>query len=286
MNPTCKSITLIVALSLALSACNDKKPAAMPDKVALKVNGQGIAAYELSIKSGSADAPETQAVSEQMMKRFVDLELLRQAAVQAKLDQDAAVRAKIAIATRTILATAYMEKQLAAVAKPSATDIETFYKQNPARFAERSEYGIQEFTIRDAGPKLQEIQAQLAKVKTPQAFGQWLKEQQIAHTDSPVRVTSERLPDDLLSKLGNVPVGGSLALSEKDQINVLFVVSKKPAPLALPQVEPMIANMLLEKSKGEALETATKQLRDKAKIEYLAPYTAGGYTPSSDENKP
>ena len=283
MNQTNKLIFLIALFSLALSACNEQKTSKTAEaKVALKVNGQAIRVTELGGKTTDSMDTDKHAISESKMKRLVDMELLRQAAVEFKLDQDEGVRARIASATRTILATAYMEKQLEQIAKPNEADIKAFYDQSPARFAERKQYDIHEFSILPPEGKIEEIQAQLGKSKTVAAFEQWLNDNRIQHSSTPISVTGDRLPDDVLQKVDAAPVGGTIFLGGIKQLNAVFVLAKKPLPLPLAQVEPMVANMLMDKHKVETLDNVTKQLRDKAKVEYMPPYTASGFTPDPD----
>jgi len=284
MNKSSKSLLLAAALSLSLSACGDKKTtAADADKVAVKVNGQAISVAEFNVKARHGADDSSQAIPEAMVKQFVDMELLRQAAVKAKLDSDPTVRARIAIATRTMMATAYMEQQLAAVAKPTEAEIAAYYNQNPARFAERKQYGFQEFSIQPPDGKAPEIHAQLANSKTYADFEQWLTRNKIPHGSTPVSVTSDRLPDEVLRKLTQVTVGGHVVVGDAAQMNVVFVLAEQAQPIALAQEAPAIANMLMEKRKRETLDNTVKQLRDQAKIDYVPPFTASGFTPPADK---
>jgi EpsD family peptidyl-prolyl cis-trans isomerase len=280
MNKTGKLLILASVLSLSLGACGEKKPTvAAASNVAVKVNGQPISAAEIAAKYGQVDGNQTHAVSEAKLKSIVEMELLRQAAIQAKLDTDETVRARIENANRTILAMAYMEKQLDAIGKPTDSEIKEFYNQNPARFAERKQYQIQEFSIQPPPGKAAEIQAQLGKVKNADAFDQWLTGNNISHGNTPVTVTSDRLPEDVLQKLKNVTVGGTAVVGGNDQLNVIFVLGEQPQPIALAQAAPMIPNMLMEKRKRETLDNMLKQLHDKAKVEYVPPYSEKGLPP-------
>ncbi len=277
MYKTSKVLILLVALSLSLSACTEKKSAGVVEpKIGVKVNGQPISVAELDNRSGRVDDQNKHDVSEAKMKHAVDMELIRQAAVQSKLDADEDVRAKIAISTRTILAMAYMEKQLDAVGNPTEVEITDYYNNNPARFGERKQYEINEFSIQPPAAKVGEIQAQLAKVKKDQEFDQWLTGNNIPHSSSPVTVTADRLPDDVLQKLKDVPVGGHVVLGGNEQMNVLFVLSEHNQPVALAAAKPMIASRLMEKRRSETIDNMVKQLRDKAKVEYVPPYSASG----------
>ena len=246
-------------------------------KVGVKVNGQAIGVAELEAKSGhDPSGKPKQGLTEARMKQMVDMELLRQAAVESNLDKDEAIRAKIAISIRTILAMAYMEKQLGAVANPSEAEISDFYNKNPARFAERKIYEIHEFNIQAPPGKASEIRAQLGKGVKVQEFEQWLKANNIPHSGSPLSVSAERLPDDVLQKLKEVPVGGTMVLGGDEQMNAVFVLAEQKQPISLAEAKPAVAMMLTEKRKQESLDNAMKQVRDKAKIEYVPPYTEKG----------
>lgn len=282
MNQTSKLLVLVTVASLSLSACTDKKSTdaaeSMPagSTVGVKVNGQPISVAELDAKSGRDAGGKKQGLSEDRLKQMVDMELLRQAAVESKLDQDENVRAKIAISVRTILAMAYMEKQLGSVGEPTETEINDYYNNNPARFAERNIYEVHEFNIQVPPGKAGEIRGQLAKAVTPEAFEKWLTANNIPHSGTPLSVSADRLPDDVLQKLKNVPVGGTTVLGGDEQMNAVFVLAAQVQPIGLAEAKPAVAAMMMEKRKQETLDNAMTQLRDKAKIEYVPPYSEKG----------
>jgi len=282
MNQPSKLLVLVAVAGLSLSACTDKKSTDAADSmpaestVGVKVNGQAISVAELDAKSGHDPSGKKQGISEDRLKQIVDMELLRQAAVESKLDQDENVRAKIAISVRTILAMAYMEKQLGSVGEPTEAEINDFYNNNPARFAERKIYEIHEFNIQVPPGKAAEIRGQLGKGMTPEAFEQWLTANNIRHTGTPLSVSADRLPDDVLQKLRNAPVGGAIVLGGDEQMNAVFVLAEQTQPIRLAESKPAVAAMMTEKRKQEALDNAMKQLRDKAKIEYVPPYSEKG----------
>jgi len=289
MNQTSKLLILVAVAGLLLSACTDKKSTdsaeSMPavSRAGVTVNGQAISVAELDTKSGVAADGKKQGLTADRMKQMVDMELLRQAAVESKLDQDENVRAKIAISARTILAMAYMEKQLGAVAEPTEAEINDFYNNNPARFAERKIYEVHEFNLQAPPGKAAEIRAQLGKGIKPEAFEQWLSANNIRHTGTPLSVSADRLPDDVLQKLTNAPVGGAIVLGGDEQMNVVFVLAAQTQPISLAEAKPMVAAMMMERRKQEVLDNAMKQLRDKAKIEYVPPYSEKGLAAETEK---
>lgn len=279
MHQTRKLFLLIAVLSLSLTACSGKKPeATVNSKEAVKVNGQPILDAEIQTKTaqrGGVDGKQ-RPVSETAMESLVNMELMHQAAVHSKLDADVNVQAKVSNSIRSILAMAYIEQLLESAKKPTDTEISAYYNQHPERYAERKQYGLQEILIQATPENTSQIKDQLGKLQKLEQFDKWLKESNIPHQSNPVSVLTDRLPDELMQKFKNVPVGGHIVLDSKEPLQVLFLLSEQMQPATLGQVSQQIGNTLFEQRRKEVLDNTLKQLRDKAKIEYVAPYTAKG----------
>lgn len=282
MNQTYKLLLLAAAVVL-LPACSEKKQSAA-EQVAVRVNGQPIMAADFGIKSDLAGAGQMSTVSASDMKLMVDLELMRQAAVESKLDQDKEVRARIADSpkelARKTLALAFINKQMSSIPAPTETEVSAFFNSNPARFAERKHYDLQACSIKSPAGMEAKIKAQLGKSKKFDDFEQWLRVKKIKHASVPVSVISDQADDRLLQKLRDVPVGGSVVEGGKDQMTVTFVRDMQEVPLTLDQAKPQIMKTLMDNRKAERYRNMIKQLRDKAKIEYVSPYSEKGLQPS------
>ena len=272
---------LAVALSLSLSACGNKKQAAAEEgPVAVRVNGQAIMAAEFGAIAALPGAGQLPPVSASDMKTMIDLELLRQAAVESKLDQDEAVRAQLAKSPggspRKALAFAYINKQMSSIPAPTDADVSGYYKANPAQFAQHRLYELEECVIKPATGTEAKIKAQLGKSKKFDAFERWLKASKIKHGCISVSVDSAKATEGLLQKLGTVSVGDSVVEDGKGQMTLTFVQAMHDDPLTLDQAKPQIVKVLMDNRKKEGYANMIKQLRDKAKIEYVAPYTEQG----------
>ena len=280
MNQKQKIIVLLSVLSLSLSACSGKKTESTTDsKPAVKVNGKAISDAEFQLKSGMhdrGDDKKSHPVSEQAMQSMVNMELLRQAAVESKLDADKAVQAKIANAMRSILATAYMEKKLAEVVKPTEADISAYYNQHPERFANRKMLTMQEVAIRAQPGKEAEIRAEAGKAKKAEDLEKWLQANKIEFNRAPISNTTDQIPDEVMQKLKDVTVGGSVIVGGNGMLHVIFVLADQAQPIVLAQASSMISNQLMDKGAKDTMANMIKSLRDKAKIEYVAPYSEKG----------
>ncbi len=276
---------LVVAavLGLALTACHKKEQAAQSGisdtQAVVKVNGQTISLAEFDTRRPQVPGISNQAISKEMMQHVVEMELLRQAGLEDKLDADADTRARLANANRTILASAYLQKLLTATAKPTDPQITDYYNSHPAQFAKRKEYNLQELSLQAPPGREAQIEAQLSKSKKPEDFEKWLSANNIPHDSKMVTVTSDRLPDDVLQKLKDAPVGGSAVLGRKGQMNIMFVVGEEMQPIDLAQAKLMVTNMLMDKLRKDAIDDALKKLQAKAKIDYVPPYTVDGFSP-------
>lgn len=269
-------ITLLAAaLSLLLVACGDKP--ATTATAAIKVNGEVIGATEIEAKLQSyahLPADQKQAVTHTILTSFTDSELLRQAALREKLDADPALRARLAGATRLIMANAYIEKTLAAAAKPSAAEIKAHYEQHPDRYAQRKHYVLREMVVLGGPAVLAEVDARAGSLGDLDKLGAWLLQQKIPHNEQPLSVTSEQVLEPVLEKLRLAQGGEIIRLPASDKLTVLRVNQVEARPLTLEQASATITGRLLEERQGEAMKQAMKTLRDQAKIEYLPPYQA------------
>lgn len=281
MNHPGRISMLAAALALLLTACGEK-PATTATAAAMKVNGETIGVAEVEAKLQSyAHLPvaQKQSVTATVLTSFVDSELLRQAALRDKLDDDAALQARLAGVTRLILANAYIEKTLAAVAKPGAAEIKAYYDQHPDRFAQRKLYELRELVVLGSPAVLAEVDAKAAGIKDLGKLSAWLLEKKLPYNEQPLSVTSEKVLESVLEKLRATRGGEIIRLPGEGKMTVLLVSKVEAQPLALEQASDMIASQLFEQRQGEAMKTAMKTLRDKAKIEYLPPYQVYGADP-------
>lgn len=287
MNRSSNLSLLVLALCLSLSACQGKSPtspaAAAEGKVAVKINGEPISVAELDNGNSNPHGAPMMNISGARLKIIVNTELLRQAAVKAKLDQEPDIRARIANATRMILSSAYMDKKLSSLGQPSEADVNEYYKQHPERYAKGKEYALQEFSIQAPAEKTAEIQAELGKLKKPEKFDKWLTKNKIPHQKNRISAASNQLPDRIMQKLKDLPVGGYFVMDNKNgPLNIVFVLSEQPHHMTLAKSELQITTRLIMKRKKDTIDNLMKQLHDQAKIEYIPPYTKNGLTPSAN----
>ena len=188
-------LILLAVSSLSLTACSEKKPAAKTDsQIAVKVNGEPIMAAEFGFSPGLGEiAPMLKSVSASDMKLMVDLELLRQAAIESKLDQDKEILARLAESSRTL---PMMRPRIyprrpwpwpmstsscLPIPAPAEAEVAAFYNEQSGTIRERKHYELQACAIKPAAGKEAKIKARLGKTKKFDDFERWLKANKIKH---------------------------------------------------------------------------------------------------------
>jgi len=275
MNHSQKLLALVTVLSVALTACGEKKDVS---PAAMKINGQVITASELERQLEEfGQSPDSGAgITGKTMKSMIDKELMRQAAIKENLDKDENVHASLAAANRMILATAYMQKQVAAIGKPTDAEVSEYYNQHPDFFANRKVYALQEVVINDKPANEAEIKAKLAGGIKLKDFLSWLEEKKIPNSTRELSASSDQIREVLAQKFKDAQAGQAIILDDAKQLTAIFINSVQAEPVTLAQASTTIKKRLFNMKMSGAMESKIKQLNDQAKIEYVAPYTENG----------
>jgi EpsD family peptidyl-prolyl cis-trans isomerase len=283
MNHFRTMLALTAVLSVALVACGQKKDA---NPAAVKVNGEPISAAEIEDKLAEfkqMQPNELTKASSELLKVAIDSELMRQAALKDKLDADEKVRAKLNEVNRSILADAYMQKVIIGLAKPGSADIKKYYDEHPELYAKRANFDLQELVVRLEPDNAAKIKDKFGDGKKFEEFVRWLTEKKIPQDSHQRSRTSEQLPPDILRQLNSVQVGEAISLVKNGNFVAVKVNSVQPQPVALAEATTAIEHVLRNKTLADTMQATLKGLRDKAKIEYVPPYSADGMAAPKDD---
>jgi EpsD family peptidyl-prolyl cis-trans isomerase len=267
-------LNVFAALILVMLSACDKNQVSTP--VAATVNDTSISVAEIEHKLKQySHFPEDKKknITQTLLKGTIDTELLRQAAIDEKLDQDESVRLSLLQANRLILANAYVEKQRNSVAKPTPAEVKVYYDQHPGLFGERRIYELREVSFQPKPDNEAEILAKLGDGIAFEAFTRWLTEQKIRHATRSQVMSPDDMPENVLAKLSKLSVGGVSEVRGANHLTILRIDNFQPQPVSLEQATPAIEGKIMELRKTEAMEAAFKRLHEKAKIKYLPPYS-------------
>ena len=268
------SLTL-ACVAVLLAACGKKTD----DNSATlaTVNGEKITQDQLdfAVKQSAAARPGASApAAAQVLQSLVEQRLAVQKAEKDKLDRNPGVLQALEAARKDALARYYVEDFAAKVPKPSADDIKQYYDGHPANFAQRNTYVIQKVDARVAADQAGPLAANVQATTGAAAVVDLLKAKA-----SSVNVTQTAQPAEslgpLLPKISTMSVGQTIAIPQPQGLAALTLVEIKPQAISLAQATPVIEQLLWNQKKREALQAETKDLRAKARIDYLGKFAPG-----------
>lgn len=268
---------------LVLAGCGDEKKVAT--QVAAKVNKEEISVHQINNvlgRAGNLPPEQMKVASRQVLDRLVDQELLVQKATEKKLDREPKTMQAIESARRDILARAYMESAVAALAKPTPAEVGEFYAKRPELFSERRLYNIQEMTVGGKPDELlPRLQEQLGKAKSLAEIAAWLKSQDIPFNGNATTKAAEQLPLELLPRFHQMKDGQIGVVPSKDGVLIVQLMASRAAPLDQTAATPFIEQFLMNQKKIETSNKELKQLREVAKIEYLGEFAKTEAAPAT-----
>ena len=245
------------------------------------VNGEKITQDQLDFASRQIAAARPGAsapAAAQVLQNLVEQRLAVQKAEKDKLDRNPGVLQALEAARKDALARYFVEQFAAKVPKPTADEIKQYYDGHPANFAQRNAYVIQKVDARVkpelAGPLAVSAQA---------AGGAAAVADLLKAKASAVNVTETTQPAEslgpLLPKISTMSPGQTVAIPQAQGLTALTLVEVKPQPVTFEQAQPVIEQLLWNQKKRVALQDESKELRAKARIDYLGKF-APGTTPA------
>lgn len=274
-----KTISAIVLSTLVLGACGDRPPEKKAaSQVAVKVNDGEISVHQINFvlqRTPNIPAAKAEAAKRQVLESLIDQELAVQQATEAKLERTPNVMQAIESARREILARAFIEQKVAKQAKPSTDEIRKFYNDHPELFANRKIYRIEEVAFSASPEIIAGVKAQLGTGKTSVAeVVTGLKAKGVEVAGGVSVKAAEQLALELLPRLAQAKDGQVQMIENQGRVAFITVLASKPEPMDEIKAQPFIENFINNKQKSEAARSTMKELREKAKIEYVGEFVA------------
>jgi len=274
--PLRNSLVSVLAV-LALAACGgeDKKPAT---QVAARVNKSEISVHQINgilARAGNLPAEQAQQAGKQVLDKLIDQELLLQQAIEGKLDREPKVMQALDAARRDILSRAYLDRVASAQPRPGAEEVRDYYGKHPELFSARRIYQFQELAIQPGQPDfLDKLQARMGKAKSLADVANWLRDEKTPFNANAVTKAAEQLPLELLPRFHQMKDGQIAVIPARDSVLVVQLAASRDMPMDENTATPYIEQFLANQKRMEAAEREMKQLRAKAKIEYMGSFAA------------
>ncbi|GAB7562286.1 hypothetical protein LG202_03250 [Methylobacillus methanolivorans] len=261
---------IALAIGAGLSGCGDKSHDSKASQSLVSVNGKEITVHQLNEELARANVQPAQKdqASKQILNALVDRQLLEQAALKAKVDRDPNVMQAIERAKSQIIAQAYLQGKVANISKPETAEIENFYKQNPALFAERKLVEMEQLLV-DSRHINDEFKSSLSNFKTLQEVATWLDSKGIQYDRGEVARSVAELPPQISERLKDARKGQLFVIGMGPRTMLVLMDSVRESPVSLTDAIPQIEQTLLNKKRKDVGDAELAKLRSEAKIEYF-----------------
>lgn len=255
--------------AIGLSACGGKKDD-KPGQALASVNGEEITVLQLNeeLQRAGVQAAQQEAASKALLESLIDRQLLQNEAVKDKTDRDPKVVQSIERAKALIIAQAYMQKRIGAIARPTPAEVEEYFTKHPEFFTQRKQFDMRELVIATADMS-DKLKAAMDSAKSLEDVAAWLEANNVKFARTQLSRTSADLAPELSSKLLSMPKGQLFIIREGDRTLLIALADIKESPVTLTQATPQIEQFLFNKKTKEAADAELKRLRTQAKIEYL-----------------
>lgn len=206
--------------------------------------------------------------SEQALEKVIDRELLVQQALEAGLDRDPQLARALDESRRQLLAQAWIERRAAAVPQASREEVHAFYAQNPALFAERRVYRLQELVVSGPPGMIEVLRSEIGRSRDFDAAAAWLRSRNAKFSIARSVQPAEQLPLAWLPQLARMRPGEIAVFAAPPGASVIQLVHADDAPLSERQAAPVIEQFLAGRKRMELAAAEVKRLRGAARIEY------------------
>lgn len=259
-----------VLLCALLAAGCGKQDGPPPLPVAATVDKAAISQLAVAIAAPEEDRTRRNA----QLESFVAEQLMANAALKDKLEDDPVNAATLENARRQILARAYIRKKSATVARPSADEVSAYYAAHPELFAQRRIYRLQEIGVKGTSERIEELDLRLRGLANFGLRAAELKKMNVPFTTGVGVKPAEDIPSDLLRTLSQLKDGDSFTVPNAGGAAFVQITGVEEQPLNRAQAQAGIERFLMNQRLGQLINLETKRLRSAARIEYVAPFAA------------
>lgn len=277
---------LVVALSASLAACGDKEGAQAATQVAAKVGSEEISVHQINqvlsrSNTNGATKEAVQAASKQVLERLIDQQLAVDQATENKLHRSPEVVTQLEAMRREVLARAYIQQVIGALPKLTPEEIKKYYDENPALFAERRVFTVQEIQVPDAASVLSELRSMAEAGKPLEEVANMLKARNVKFRGGSATRAAEQIPLELLPKIHALKDGQSLVLSAGAGATFLRIDSSRQTPVTEAVATPGIEQFLNNRRSSEAVAAEIKRLRAATTVTYMGEFVKTAAAPAA-----
>lgn len=276
--------TALLLVLIVTTGCGKKEEAAT--QVAAKVNGDEITVHQINnilTRSQNITSEVSVQAKREILHRLVDQQLVRQKAIEKKLDRSPNVMQTIEVAKSEILARAYLEQIAAALPQPAPWEIQKYYSEHPELFVQRRLFDIEEFVLVAEDEVAAGLHEQVSRARSMQEIAAWLRSHGTNFVANYGVRAADQISLEILPKVQAMKEG-QIQLNDAGggRFQVIRLVASKEDPMDEATAAPRIGQFLLNLRSSEMIAKEMKQIKEHAKIEYVGEFAGGASTSEVD----
>jgi EpsD family peptidyl-prolyl cis-trans isomerase len=261
---------LVVICAFALVSCGSKSEKKTGQSVA-RVDGYELTVHQLNseLKSVPTDTSKGEAaLKSEALDSLINRRLLIAEAERNKIDRDPEVMQVIERQKGEVLIQAMLQRKAAEIAKPSADEVQTYYRSNPALFANRKVYDMQQLVLPAASftPK---FNALVDAGKPLDELASWLASNNVQFNRASTSPSTADLPQQIVKNIDALGAGKPFIVKDPSRVTIASLHLRKETPVSEETARPQIEQFLMAQKMRDAMASEMKRLRTAAKIEYL-----------------
>lgn len=262
----------MAAVSLSLAGCN-KKPTG---QVVAVVDGEEVTLPELNAELAGINLPpsvDKAKVRSAALQRVVERHLVAAQARADGLDRDPDFLVRQRQMNDTLLVELFAKRAGDTIAVPNRAAVDRFIAGNPAAFANRVIFSVDQLRAPAQDTALVES---LRKLRTIDEMTALLKSRNVPFERTPTRIDSAQVDAKTLAQVQSLPAGQPFVVAVPMGVTASVVTGKEAAPVPPERAQAAAAQLVRNQSLATTLQTRLNELKAKAKIEYQP-----GYAPSA-----
>jgi EpsD family peptidyl-prolyl cis-trans isomerase len=276
--------TLFLGCALVLAACGGETKKADTSQVVATVNDAEISIHQVNqiLRRQPGLKPEQMdEASRDIVQRLVEQEVAVQRALSLKLDQDPQVMQELGAARREVLARAYAQRLADSATRPATEDVRKYYESNPGLFAQRRIYLLQDLQVQGDAAQIDRLREKVKTAKSLREISDHLRNDKLAVKTAQLTEGPETMPQPLAQRLVQLKDGQAVMMPSPGGARIVVIAGSRPAPIALEQATPYIAQVLEGERRRKAVEDGVVAMRNESKIQLVGRFAQGASAPAA-----
>jgi EpsD family peptidyl-prolyl cis-trans isomerase len=259
-----------------LAACH--RPGAPTGQVAAQVNKAEVSTHQVQYllqRQPRLTAAQPELAPRLALDSLVEQELAAQAAREQGIENDPAFVQGLEAARRELLARMYQERLAAKATMPGSDDIDRYYDEHPALFAQRRLYTVQEFAVDVPAASQAALQALVKNARSTAELRSALESAGLPYRTGVTVLLPENVPMRLLDGLAKLDEGRAMVHSATPSaVQVWSLLKAQDAAVDRKHAQASIQAYLTAERKRQAVADGMAQLRKSAQVVYAGPFAA------------